>query len=231
MSKGVLGLGDSYTWGEGLYFYSDLDNLPFSENHCFEDSEVTSAMRLYKDRHKYLALVANYLDTWFWNDEGNGGSQYSQIDYVRNHLTRKDGFNYSDFKLVIFQFTQFQRDIEKYHKTDIDLALQYQIEDVDKLLKEFESLGIPTITISWCRFISEHPLYQKLFEKRHTDITYNGESYSSFAPLVWNDYHGLTVKSDFAEKGLQKNDEHFNKKGNRVIADSIISKIEKLRIE
>ena len=46
MSKGILGVGCSFTWGEGLYFYSKLKNLPFKENHEFINSEITSAKGL-----------------------------------------------------------------------------------------------------------------------------------------------------------------------------------------
>ena len=36
MSKGVVGIGDSFTWGEGLYFYSGLDELPIKPKHEFD---------------------------------------------------------------------------------------------------------------------------------------------------------------------------------------------------
>ena len=58
MSKGVLGIGCSYTWGEGLYYYSDLDNLPFKSSHHFDPDTVTPAMMLYKDNNKFIKLVA-----------------------------------------------------------------------------------------------------------------------------------------------------------------------------
>ena len=36
MEKGIACLGCSYTWGEGLYFYSELEDLPFKEKHGFD---------------------------------------------------------------------------------------------------------------------------------------------------------------------------------------------------
>jgi len=68
MSKGVLGLGCSYTWGEGLYYYSDLDDLPFRKKHTYDPKDIRKSMELFKDKHRYLQKVADYLDTWCWSD-------------------------------------------------------------------------------------------------------------------------------------------------------------------
>ena len=66
MSKGVLGIGCSYTWGEGLYFYSNLKELPFSENHYFNHRIVTRN-EAFKDKHKFISLIADYNTWWFTN--------------------------------------------------------------------------------------------------------------------------------------------------------------------
>ena len=49
MSKGILGIGDSFMWGEGLYYYSKLPNLPFNEEHKFDFDSITEGYVGYKN--------------------------------------------------------------------------------------------------------------------------------------------------------------------------------------
>ena len=53
MSKGIFGLGCSFMWGEGLYFYSNLDNLPFNEYHNYDFSKITNGMIQYKNKYRF----------------------------------------------------------------------------------------------------------------------------------------------------------------------------------
>lgn len=221
MSKGILGVGCSYTWGEGLYFYSDLDNLPFKENHEFINSEVTQSMRSYKNKYRYLNLLSNELDTWYHTGAQNGGSQWMSNQYLEGGLF-DNGYVYSDFNLLIYQFTHHERNFDKYK------SLDDQIIQTDKILKKFEDKNIKVITFCWD---FEIPMfsdsYKSLFKHRHMDITYQGETNPYFHFLTHNDDYNLSIRSDFYKNGYQKNDEHWNKKGHRVIADLIVDKLKK----
>jgi len=221
MSKGILGVGCSFTWGEGLYFYSELDNLPFKENHEFINSEVTQAMRSYKDKYRYLNLLSSALDTWYHSGAKNGGSQWLSNEYLKGGLF-EDGYSYTDFKLLIYQFTLPERNFDRYE------TLDNQIIETDKILKKIENTGVKVITMCWdyqIPMFSE--AYKKLFKHRHLDITYNGETRPYFHFLTKNDEYNLSIRSDFYKKGYQKNDEHWNKKGHKVISDLIIDKLKK----
>jgi len=220
MSKGILGLGCSYTWGEGLYFYSDLDNLPFSENHMFDFNKVTPAMMLYKNKHRFIDLISNHYNTWCWVEPGNGGTNIQFCDYIETNFKNRDKFNYNDFSLLVFQFTQVSRDL----KNDIDVYTQ--IETVDSICKKFEKNGIKVVSFCWDEEIPNNFLYNRLFKNRHIDITINGITKPAFDYFIWNDEYNITIASDFKTKNLQKNDLHFNKKGHRLIADLIIKKLE-----
>lgn len=220
MSKGVLGLGCSYTWGEGLYFYSDLDELPFRETHTFDSKKIRKSMELFKDKHRYLQKVADYLDTWCWSDYCNGGSQWDTVQYV-DELEEKYNFKYNDFSLVILQFSQHFRQFTKF-----DLDIKKQILEIDLRLKKFEELNIKTVTISWDFDITNHPTYKKLFKERHVDLIYEGKTYEHFYDLTKENKYGLSIASDFSDRGLQKNDEHFNLKGHKIVAESIIKKLD-----
>ena len=219
MSKGILGIGCSYTWGEGLYFYSKLDNLPFRENHVFEPSKVTPPMLKYKDKHKFVNLVAEYYNTWYWTEMGNGGTNLQFVNYLEHEFTNRDLFSYNDFSLVIFQFTHCTRDMQSGF--DIDT----QIEKVDKICKEIEKNNVKVLTLCWDEEIPNSILYKKLFNKRHIDITIDNVTKPAFDYFIWNDKYNITVASDFKSKNLQKNDLHFNHKGHNVISDLIIKKL------
>ena len=220
MSKGILGVGCSFTWGEGLYYYSDLDNLPFKENHEFNPSEVTPAMMLYKDNNKFIKIVADYLNTWWWTNRGNGGTNVSAIKwYLDDEFINKDLFKINDFKLMIFQFTHAGR------STFDGVSIEEQINMVDKKCKQFENQGVKVVSFCWDEDIPSETLYQSLFKDRHIDISMDGITKPGFDYFVWNDSFNLTIASDFKEQNIQKNDLHFNHNGHRLIADLIIKKL------
>lgn len=221
MSKGVLGLGCSYTWGEGLYYYSDLDGLPFKYKHEFVFEDVKPSMIQYKNKHRFIQLIADHYDTWAWANRGNGGTNVNCIrHYVDNEFLLADEFKYSDFKLVVFQFTHFGRD--DFEGKDI----KEQIEVVNRALCKFEKQGCKVVTFCWDEEIPSQNLYRELFKHRHIDITIDGVTKPGFDYFVWNDKFNITIASDFKKKNLQVNDLHFNHRGHRIIADSIIKKLE-----
>lgn len=220
MSKGILNIGCSYTWGEGLYYYSDLDNLPLKEKHEFDPRTVTPAMMLFKDTKRFANLVANYYNTWYWVEMGNGGSNMLFVEYIKNNLKNRDKFNPSDFALVIYQFTHFTRDLK------MGISVDDQIDAVNECLTEFENNNIKVISFCWDEEIPSQNLYRELFKHRHMDIEIDGITKPAFDYFVWNDEFNITIQSDFKERGLQKNDLHFNTKGHQIIADLIIKKLE-----
>jgi len=232
MSKGVLGIGCSYTWGEGLYFYSNLEGLPFSENHYFNHRTVTPAMEAFKDKHKFISLIADYYNTWGFTNPGNGGDHKTLLDWGSQLIEKYNRFKKTDFDLLIFQFTARERDFLKF-----DLSIENIIEQVNHLLLDYENLGIKVVSISWDPEIPEHDLYEKYFKHRHVDIHLGSRTFKSFYnltkdlevdgdPLQNNESYNFTISSDFEKYGFQKNDEHFNLHGHRVVADSIIKKLD-----
>ena len=221
MSKGVFGLGCSYTWGEGLYYYSDLDNLPFKSEHHFNPDSITPAMELYKDNNKFIKLVADYLNTWWWTNRGNGGTNMSNLTYAKEGFYTYDKFKRTDFKLMILQFTNYGRDYCN------GIEAETQIKEADKVCKDFEKDGAKVITFCWDEEIGESDTYYNLFKKRHIDIEVDGIVKSAFDYFIWNDEYNITVQSDFIKDGFQKNDLHFNLRGHKIIADLIINKLKK----
>ena len=232
MSKGILGIGDSFMWGESLYFYSDLPNLPFSKEHNFDFDSMTEGMVAYKNKHRFIQLVADYYDTWCTTKSLNGSTNEYNLEFLNT-------FNYTDvinpngshhflfkldineYKLVIFLFTSHLR--SRDNKTVIDEILI----SADNVFTKFEEKGIQVCTLCWMPEFFDNSRYRQLFlnKHRHVPIHHDGIVYNSYEELVHNDNFNLSIKSDFKDKQLQMNDIHFNKNGNKLIAESIIKKL------
>lgn len=108
--KGLLFAGDSFTWGQGLYFYSELPNIKMPPKNGFNRNDVTKAHIKYKDSKRFARIVANHYDTFELVNKDNGGSDIEIIDFIEN-VFLSDGYSYEDFDFLFFQTTHFIRSI------------------------------------------------------------------------------------------------------------------------
>ena len=57
ISKGIFGIGCSYMWGEGLYYYSTLPDLPpKSMNHSFDGEHIRDTHCSFKNKYTCTPL-------------------------------------------------------------------------------------------------------------------------------------------------------------------------------
>jgi len=110
--KGIIFAGCSFTWGQGLYFYSDLPNVIPQADNDFHPSKVTDAHIKYKDTLRYPRLVANHLDTFEVTKKSNGGNDKMSIHFVNNLF--KEGsdegrYYVEEIDCIIFQTSQIIR--------------------------------------------------------------------------------------------------------------------------
>lgn len=237
ITKGILGIGCSFMWGEGLYFYNTLlKNTPkLKINHQFDGTDILSESHIkFKDKHRFLQLVSDRYEMWNISNVGNGGSNVRNIqDYIDGYLTKTTPVGLSDFDLIIYQFTAPDRDYINQRRTDEGwitgdpMPIEDQLEFINNEILKWESAGSKVVTFSWYPEFPNHPLYQTYFKNRHVDIEVDGEIQNSFEYFLMDDKYNITIKSDFSKIDLQKNDIHFNLKGHRCIANSIIKKLEK----
>lgn len=123
--NGILFLGCSFTWGQGLYFYSDLDTtiLPKDE-YSFNHKDVSHAQIKYKNKLRFPRLVANHFNTFEHTRSINGGCEDHSFEFVDN-LFQRD-FVYEDFSYMIIQISHLFRNHFKFeidgvaHTTNID---------------------------------------------------------------------------------------------------------------
>lgn len=236
ITKGILGIGCSFMWGEGLYFYNNLlKNYPkLKKSHSFDGTDVLSESHIqFKNKNRFLQLVSDKYGMWNISNIGNGGSNVRNIqDYIDGYLTKSTPVGLTDFDLVIYQFTSPDRDFvnktftEEGWVTGDVMPIEEQIEFINDEITKWESVGIKVVTLSWYPEFPNHPLYQKYFKDRHVDIEVDGEIQNSFEYFLKNDKYNITIKSDFSSIGMQINDMHFNLKGHQCIANSIIKKLE-----
>ena len=211
MSKGILGFGCSFMWGEGLYYYANLENIPISENHTYDSSEIRHSMLEYKNRYRFLRLVADYYDTWEYKDnESNGGTNIEEYYHsFYNKLINHD-VKMTDFKLVIWQLTQPMRDNplsndytlyltepKNHHGYEINAYNEYKFIEknqidrtlyfIDRRCEEFEKLGIKVVTIPWCSEFYENKIYQDKFMNRHVPLTFGNITVNAFDIIVMED--------------------------------------------
>jgi hypothetical protein len=128
--NGIIFAGDSFTWGQGLYFYSELPRLfypPFNE---YIGDSVTKSHRLFKNTKSFARLVSNYFNTFEIKKEINGGSDEESLEFIDDLF--KNDFTYNDFDFVILQTTQPFRTKFDFVYDDVEYNL-----NLNPWIKEF----------------------------------------------------------------------------------------------
>jgi len=228
ISKGIFGIGCSFMWGEGLYYYSKLPDVPKKyATHYFDEENIRSTHKAFKNQHRYIQLVSNHFNIWnFTFGDGysmNGGSNVRSFNDLMVMFNQEYRLTPNHFSLFIFQFTSPLRDTYTDGKV---LPNDVQIQSVYDNMKVFRENNVKIVTLSWWKEISNNPLYKKLFSENHCDIEVDGDIRESFDYFIDDDKYNCTLRSDFYPPHLE-NDIHFNIKGHRCVADSIIKKLKK----
>ena len=121
--KGIIFGGCSFTWGQGLYFYSDLVDLKYPESeYVFNQKEITDAQIKFKNTLYYPRLVANHFNTFEVTKKDNGGSEDKTFDFFLNTLSPNllggrekhqylmlKKYDYVDFDYMIVQISHIFR--------------------------------------------------------------------------------------------------------------------------
>jgi hypothetical protein len=125
--KGLLFGGCSFTWGQGLYFYSDLPRQKYPlDEYSYKREELTDAHLRFKDTLRFPRLVANHFNTFESFKIVNGGSEdetFNFFENIFNDLEKNnvqdfisyERYQYEDFDYVIIQLSQVSRN--KFHFT------------------------------------------------------------------------------------------------------------------
>lgn len=117
-NKCILFAGCSFTWGQGLYFYSGLPSCVEQPYNKYDHKLVNHTQIEQAARLRFPRLVANYFDTAEIVDRVNGGSHQSILKWWNTALFTDTKFveghgrtdiPIDDIGLVVMQLTQPNR--------------------------------------------------------------------------------------------------------------------------
>ena len=209
MEKGIFCLGCSFTWGEGLYFYSGLADDILKPYHSFDVSQMREVYHEYRKKYRWPRLLANSLNSWeFTSDIGNGGANISHYIYCAHNKLLSGEIKYSDFDYFIWQFTDPLRDFpggyERLETMDGDQTFEIVKEEckrqllfMDRVLKEWEQRGVKVLTYSWWPELIQHPYYKENFEHRHVQLYTEDETpHDSLATIIYRGEEKILKETD-----------------------------------
>lgn len=131
--KGILFGGCSFTWGQGLYFYSDLPNLYNPKRiHEFLAHKVTPAQIKFKNTLYYPRLVANHFNTFEVVNENNGGCEDFTFKFFDNIfgnkkdiITSSNNYRYEDFDYIVVQLSSIIRNKFYFNINNNELSREF----------------------------------------------------------------------------------------------------------
>lgn len=230
----ILFLGCSFTWGAGLQFEYLFQNghsvdeinklIPpqtYLENLDYKADE-------YRKKHHFPNLVAKELNKPYTLGKiGNGGANNNMtfiIDNISELMQYYDKKKIKPIEVVIVQFTEFMRDVSgewrlNQHTRDFE---ENNNKEILKQIKDFnivcQNKGLKWFGLSW------HNDVGKILKKHYSDnfipILQNSNEYVCFDDVDYSDENRLRLCDT-----LQIQDTHFSSEGHRLIANSILEKI------
>jgi len=111
MENGILFLGDSFTWGEGLELYCDTPKW-IAEREKDNNSWLVLSEKQdedgikFREENRFPALVAKHFNKTAFVNDTNGGSLAGSIATAHKFLFNPDVY----IDTIVLQFSNFQRD-------------------------------------------------------------------------------------------------------------------------
>lgn len=205
--KGILFGGCSYTWGQGLYFYSNLPRLYNSPSiYEFPGNKVMAAHIKYKNTLYYPRLVANHFKTFEVVKPYNGGSDDESFQFFKDCFTKTtdifqtyynyEKYVYDEFDYIVIQLSGLLRN--KFHFTINNNTFSCKLDTkvMDYNLSRYIKLNNCTFEDCYDQFI----IQQK--ERLKTELMFYESKGIKIKILLWFD--------DLLD--YIQTDEFFNKK-------------------
>jgi hypothetical protein len=189
-------VGDSFTWGQGLYFYSKLNNQKHPPAGKYIDSEVTPLQKKYKDSRRFARIVANHFNTFEVVKESNGGSDINSLEFIDDFFKK---YSYNDVSTIIFQTTHFGRSPFTFTYEGIEYSCNIDgypnSIDHDRNIEKF---------VSWCQennitFEKYVELHKKqIYDKIREKFVFLNDNGINMKLICWtNDYVSYLKHDDF----------------------------------
>ena len=205
--KGILFGGCSYTWGQGLYFYSDLPRLYNSPSiYEFPGHKVSHAQIKFKNTLYYPRLVANHFNTFEVVIPTNGGSDDNSFNFFESCFSKPDNiiasnynyqkYNYDEFDYIVLQLSGLLRN--KFYFNIGNESFFCKLDTSIMNHKLIDYMKINNYTFDECLIQHKNQQYERLKKE-----------------LMFYESKGIKTKiilwfDDFLE--YMKNDDFFNTK-------------------
>ena len=239
----ILFVGCSFTWGAGL----EYEYLHFERGYSVEriNKMIQSSTKLetlddecvsYRKKHRYANLVGKKLNKNYkvLNDShGNGGTNERIKGLLESNKNQKcNNCGFKDFKsddLIVVQFTDWTRDIERktgwkklwsFNTEEIGEQIRKQIRSVCKTIGDDSTNWIG---FSWTKDLGEELI--SLFPEVHIPIVLEDREVNSMEEM-WLPEEYCQYNSRISDSILGCEDAHLNSEGHKIIANSILKKIE-----
>ena len=247
----ILFLGCSNTYGQGLsverwaeigysqeYINSIISPDILTENMTYSDDE-------FRKKYHYPNLVAKHFNRPYGTKFGNGGNINDIIHILENYGRFAIP---SGVEAVVIQFPDIQRNFDfmdlvkysKFNETKIEANIISTISKIERWayyghssnsVSSFENRfenPIPWFGFSWANDVAEQ--LKTNFSKNFVPLIYNDMEYDCMADLIELDT--LSVKSKIlSTHGIHVNEGHPSTDFHKIMADSVIKKIEKSNIK
>jgi len=102
--KKILFAGDSFTWGEGLQFYSGQKDVFFPKTHKFDPKLISNSQMECIINNRFPTLVSNYFNKEVILRADNGGSNTWSTKFI------KDIKSFNQISHIIYQLTDVYRE-------------------------------------------------------------------------------------------------------------------------
>lgn len=218
----ILFLGDSFTWGQGLQYINLTNKKGWTWEECskivppklnlewlgFEEDE-------FRKINSFPYLVARKLDLPFnvcrFENGGDNQTIYQMINDMTPFCTTNNVF------CLVIQFSDASRSLHYEYEPSLG-SIENQIENqVKRISKLCDIKQIPWVGLSWQPEIGD--ILKNNYSDNYIPIIYNEVEYSNFSTR----HSGLADL--FLNFDYPIDDQHFNLKGHKIIADLIYNKI------
>ena len=234
----ILFVGCSYTWGSGLqyeYLYDrgwSIDKLTDDRDRIIKEDSIDPLdykADEYRKQYSWPNLVAKKLNKPYKVGTTKSASNLNQI---LNSIKHEKELCYSSksnqIDTIVVQFTDWTRD-DLIIEDSIDKTIEYHIKQIadacddirnDEVIKSksYKTSYPSWVGLSWTKDLGD--ILKDKYSENFIPIFFNDEEYVSFDQFQENNNLQLVDVID----GLI--DGHFNSKGCKVIADSIVRKLE-----
>jgi hypothetical protein len=253
VKKGLVFAGCSFTWGQGLYFYSNMPTLDYTNTNSFSTSKINNAHKKYMEALRFPRLVANHFETFEIVKQTNGGSDDRSIEFIEQVFNGQQNvkMNYNEISHIIFQTSDLTRNFfyfnyggieykilldpknEIFYKWMIENKLDFAgvmkmyreqvFENIKKTFIKYEEKGIKCKILCWEDDLINMIKSDPFFADKFINFEYEGVTYDCIDYLIKTN-KGMDISTDNLETRID--DSHPSKKCHRLIANCIIKHLE-----